>query len=176
MEDTNSAEILKEDKSENGFIAENNEIISDCPELKTLKYKSMLLNGNTINQEIKSSNSFSQLQVFLEKEKNKNKQETWSKLSHSIKNKKISDFVKTYSETNQLSESEVSTLTSFLSNSIQRGKLLKNKEVVYDKTKGIIKELPGLIHNRTTNHFTLKNLDQKHMTTIKNIPSFLNKS
>jgi hypothetical protein len=149
----------------------NNIINTECQELKTLKYKTMLLNGNTVSKETRSSDTFEQLQKFLDEEKNKNKQETWSKLSKSIKYKKLTEYVKNYSQINELDEDSSNGLMSFLKESIDRGKLLKNKEVTYDKTKGAIKELPGLLYNKSTKHFTLKNFDQKHMTTLKNIPS-----
>jgi hypothetical protein len=166
---------IEETISNNNYIIEssetNNIINTECQELKTLKYKTMLLNGNTVSKETRSSDTFEQLQKFLDEEKNKNKQETWSKLSKSIKNKKLTEYVKNYSQINELDEDSSNVLMLFLKESIDRGKLLKNKEVTYDKSKGSIKELPGLLYNKSTKHFTLKNLDQKHMTTLKNIPS-----
>jgi hypothetical protein len=44
---------------------------NECQELKNLKYKTMLLNGVPL-KEIKSSNDLSNLDKFLENEKNNN--------------------------------------------------------------------------------------------------------
>jgi hypothetical protein len=43
---------------------------NECQELKNLKYKTMLLNGVPL-KEIKSSNDLSNLDKFLENEKNR---------------------------------------------------------------------------------------------------------
>ena len=48
---------------------ENSIITEECLELKNIKYKTMLLNGNPI-RETKSSNDISNLDKFLEDEKN----------------------------------------------------------------------------------------------------------
>ena len=51
----------------------------ECVELKNIKYKTMLMNGNVI-QETKSSNDMSKLDKFLEDDKNNNENEAWPKL------------------------------------------------------------------------------------------------
>ena len=51
----------------------------ECMELKNIKYKTMLLNGKTI-PETKSVDNIYNLDIFLENEKNNNKNENWSKL------------------------------------------------------------------------------------------------
>ena len=65
---------------------------SQCQELKNLKYKTLLLNGVSI-QETKttSSDELSNLDKFLENEKNSNSNEPWSKLNKTIKTKKIQE-------------------------------------------------------------------------------------
>ena len=65
----------------------NNE---ECVELKNIKYKTMLLSGAPI-QETKSANDLSNLEKFLEKEQNNNKNEPWCKLDKTIKTKKLID-------------------------------------------------------------------------------------
>ena len=45
---------------------------NECQELKNIKYKTMLLNGNPLH-ETKSSNDMLNLEKFLENEKNNNK-------------------------------------------------------------------------------------------------------
>ena len=71
---------------------ENNINREECLELKNIKYKTMLLNGNPL-QETKSSNDLSNLEKFLENEQNNNKIEPWSKLDKTIKTKKIIEFI-----------------------------------------------------------------------------------
>ena len=64
----------------------------ECLELKNIKYKTMLLSGTPL-QETKSSNDLSNLDKFLEDEKNNNKNEPWCKLDKTIKTKKLLEFV-----------------------------------------------------------------------------------
>jgi uncharacterized membrane protein YgcG len=146
--------------------------VDECPsELKTLRYKIMLMNGNTPVDvpPPPAKNSYENLQLFLEKEKNHNNKENWNKLNRSVKNKKVSEFVETYATANELTEEEHLRLLEMLKQNMGKGKLTKNKEVIYDKTKGIIKEMPCLVFNKVTRHFTIKNMDAaaKHSGTIK---------
>ncbi len=41
---------------------------------------------------------------------------------------------------------------------------------IYDKTLGEIKEISALSYNNSNNHFTLKNLDAKRVSTLKSLP------
>jgi hypothetical protein len=67
----------------------------ECQELKNIKYKTMLLNGNPL-QETKSSNDISNLETFLENEKNNNVNDPWCKLNKTVKTKKLMDYVESY--------------------------------------------------------------------------------
>ncbi len=53
---------------------------------------------------------------------------------------------------------------------IDRKKLQRVKDVNYDKTLGEIIEIPALSYNKSSNHFTLKNLDAKRVSTLKSLP------
>ena len=55
-------------------MEETTTTIDECQELKNIKYKTMLLNGNPL-KETKSSNDLSNLEKFLENEKNNNSNE-----------------------------------------------------------------------------------------------------
>jgi hypothetical protein len=150
-------------------------VVDECPsELKTLRYKIMLMNGNTPVEvpPPPAKNSYENLQLFLEKEKNHNNKENWNKLNRSVKNKKVSEFVQNYATANELTEEEHTRLLEMLKLNMGKGKLTKNKEVIYDKTKGVIKEMPCLVFNKVTRHFTIKNMDAaaKHSGTIKKPP------
>ena len=104
----------------------------ECIELKNIKYKTMLLNGNPL-QETKSSNDISNLEKFLENEKFNNGNEPWCKLNKTIKTKKLIDFVELYKEKNNLDNEEADLLISFLKDSLERKKLQRVKDVIYDK-------------------------------------------
>jgi hypothetical protein len=141
----------------------------ECIELKNIKYKTMLLNGNPI-VETKSSNNLSNLDKFLEDEKNSSKNEPWIKLNKTIKTQKILAFIETYKSDKKLSEEESANLVTFLKDCLDKKKLSRAKEVVYDKVSGSIKEIPALFYNKSNKHFTLKNMD-KRVSTLKSLPS-----
>ena len=86
--------------------------LEQCVELKNIKYKTMLLNGNPM-KETKSSENLSSLDKFLEDEKTTNQNEPWCKLNKTIKTKKLIEFVDTYKETAGLDEEEQSQLITF---------------------------------------------------------------
>lgn len=146
---------------------ENDNIIEECQELKNIKYKTMLLNGVPL-QETKAANDLSNLEKFLEKEKNNNINEPWCKLNKTIKYKKILDFIEIYKINKKLSQEEAELLTTFLKDSLDKKKLSKVKDVIYDKDNGLIKEIPALVYTKSSKHFTLKNID-KRVSTLKSL-------
>ena len=148
---------------ENTVVKEKEE----CLELKNIMYKTMLINGNPL-QETKSEKDLSNLVKFLESEKINNVNEPWCKLNKTIKTKKLLDFVEKYKTDNNLDNDEAKLLTTFLKDCIDRKKLQRVKDVVYDKTNGSIKEIPALAYTKITKHFTLKNVD-KRVSTLKSL-------
>jgi hypothetical protein len=149
---------------ENTIIKEKEE---ECLELKNIMYKTMLINGNPL-PETKSEKDLSNLDKFLESEKINNVNEPWCKLNKTIKTKKLVDFVEKYKTDNNLDLEETKLLTTFLKDCIDRKKLQRVKDVVYDKTTGTIKEIPALAYTKSNKHFTLKNID-KRISTLKSL-------
>lgn len=141
---------------------------SDCNELKTLKYKSMILNGGVSWPESKSSTDLANLDKFLENEKITNSNEPWSKLDKTAKIKKLTVFAENYKNNNNLSEDEYQQLITFFRDCLDKKKLQRVKDVNYNKDTGEIKEIHALHFNKPTNHYTLKNLD-KRVSTLRGL-------
>jgi hypothetical protein len=142
-------------------------IVDECQELKNIKYKTMLLTGMPIH-ETKSSNDISNLDKFLEAEKINNNSEPWCKLNKTIKVKKLSEYVDSYSSEHNLDIRECAILTVFLKDSLEKKKLSRVKDVIYDKITGVVKDIPALVYNKSNKHFTLKNID-KRVSTLKSL-------
>jgi len=140
---------------------------TDCNELKTLKYKSMILNGVPW-PESKSSSDLANLDKFLENEKITNSNEPWSKLDKTAKIRKLALFADSYKLLNNLSDDEYEQLIVFFRDCLDKKKLQRVKDVIYNKETGEIKDIPALFHNKPSNHFTLKNLD-KRVSTLKGL-------
>jgi len=142
-------------------------INNECQELKNIKYKTILLNGVPL-QETKSSNNLSNLDKFLEDEKTINENEPWSKLNKTIKTKKLIDYAEVYKKQNNLNEEESNLMIKFLRDCLDRKKLIRVKDVIYDKENGNVKDIPALCYIKTNKHFTLKNID-KRISTLKSL-------
>jgi hypothetical protein len=148
-------------------MQETTETNDECQELKNIKYKTMLLTGVPLN-ETKSSNDLSNLDKFLEAEKINNSNEPWCKLNKTIKTKKLIEFVDIYCKDKNLDEEACKLMTAFLKDCLDKKKLSRVKDVLYDKDKGIVKDIPALTYTKSNKHFTLKNID-KRVSTLKSL-------
>lgn len=137
----------------------------DCVELKNIKYKTMLMNGVPFKESISQSSDIINLDAYLENEKNNNQNEPWCKLDKTMKTKKLIEFVEIYKNEKKLDIDEEKILIDFLKDCLDRKKLQRVKDVNYDKTTGIIKDIPALTYVKTNKHFTLRNLDKRISTT-----------
>ena len=138
----------------------------DCVELRNIKYKSMLLKKTSPKQVTKHN---SNIDDFLEKERTQNKEDQWVKLDKTMKMKKVSAFVETYASENVLCVKDKNALSEFLTCSLDQKKLLKTKEVLYDKVTGTIKSIPCLVYCPTSvKKFTLKRCE-KRQSTLKSL-------
>lgn len=130
-----------------------------------------------------ATNSISHIESYLENERAVNNTEPWGKLDKTVKISKILAFAKSYIELNKLPESESANLVAFLINCIDHKKIVKTKDVVYDKISGKIVSIPVLIHvsttaslsdatatatATTTTKFTLRRCD-KRPSTLKSL-------
>lgn len=139
----------------------------ECVELKNIKYKSMLLNGS--NEEVKETvENVSNLDSFLEEDKQTSSNEPWIKLNKTTKLIKFQEFVEKYSIDNKLNQDETTDLFKFLSTNLDRKRFLKTKEVNYDKDSGVIISIPSLFYNSSNKKFTLKRSD-KRQSTLKSL-------
>jgi hypothetical protein len=146
---------------------------NECIELKNIKYKSMLLNGNSDDKE-ETVENLSNLDVFLADEKRSISNEPWTKLDKTTKLLKFNNFVDEYVEQHKYSQDDKNDLLNFLSTNLDRKRLLKVKEVLYNKDTGKILSIPSLIYNNGTKKFTLKRCD-KRQSTLKSLAPKKNK-
>jgi hypothetical protein len=140
---------------------------SECIELKNIKYKSMLLTGKTDEVE-ETVENLSNLDHFLAGEQKSSSNEAWTKLDKTTKLMKFNEFSQLYCEENNYNESDKTSLALFLHTNLDRKRLLKTKEVLYDKDSGKIREIPALMYSISSRKFTLKRCD-KRQSTLKSL-------
>jgi hypothetical protein len=141
----------------------------ECIELKNIKYKTMLIGGGAMREVKTCHDDMNSLDKFLEEDKIHNKNEPWSKLDKTIKTQKLMTFAEKYTVDHMLSEEEQTGLIVFLKDCLDRKRLHRVKDVEYDKTRGEISSVPALAFNKSTGHFTLRNVD-KRVSTLRSLP------
>ena len=147
---------------------------NECIELKNIKYKSMLLSGNS-EEPIETVENISNLEHFLAGEKKNSSNEVWTKLDKTTKLLKFGEFTNDYCTEHNHGEHDKNELFVFLHTNLDRKRLLKEKEVIYDKDTGKIKSIPSLMYNSSTKKFTLKRCD-KRPSTLKSLAPKKNKN
>ena len=160
----NNEKINNDVDAANNANAKNNTVKEECIELRNMKYKSMLLK-KTNTKQLTKCNSNVDIDSFLEKERTHNKEEQWAKLDKSMKISKITTFVDSYSIENNLNEKDKTFLHDFLLYCLEQKKIIKTKDVVYDKVSGTITSIPCLLYTPTlVKKFTLKRCEKRPST------------
>ena len=113
--------------------------------------------------------TYTDIDQLLETEKQQNKADAWNKLDKTVKIQKLHIFAEKYGKDNTIPVKDIKALKHFFSESLEKNKLQKTKDVVYDKEKGVIQSIPALFFNVTNRAFTLKQLDAKRVSTLKSL-------
>lgn len=164
MNEYNNEKINNDVDANNNANAKNNTVKEECVELRNMKYKSMLLK-KTNTKQLTKCNSNVDIDSFLEKERTQNKEDQWAKLDKSMKISKITTFVESYSSENNLNEKDKTFLHDFLLYCLEQKKIIKTKDVVYDKVSGTITSIPCLLYTpMLVKKFTLKRCEKRPST------------
>ena len=140
----------------------------ECTQLKNINYQSMLLkrNSNIASERLETYDVSKYLSQ--EQEGKGNRQKPWNKLEKSTKLIKIYDYIKDFSNKFNLSEIENIELKKYMRLCLERKKLQRKKDVIYESVLGIIKDIPGLSFNIKKRVFQLRKIDKK-VSTLKKI-------
>ena len=137
-----------------------------CNELKNIQYQSMLLNtSNPTQYSNQTSENMEDLEAFFIKEKAVNQSLPWLKLDKTAKQKKLLQFARKYTNEHNLTKEDTMELGYYLKDCLERRKLQKQKDILYDKQNGTIKQIPNLQFNKTTRKFNLKQNEKKKSIT-----------
>ena len=152
----------------NNTVETKSEVIDTPPDEKpNNKYKNILnsLPPDTDNDVLQ----YNAIDKLLENEKQKNKNEAWNKLDKTIKIQKLHAFAEKYGKENALPVKDIKLLKTFFIDCLEKNKLQKTKDVIYDKEKREIISVPALFFNNTNHNFTLKSTDAKRVSTLKSL-------
>ena len=133
-------------------------------QLKNLKYKTMLIQGK-LTPDVENTTT-TEIGNALENEKT-TKSSTWNKLPKCDKATYLNTYVSNFlSAEYGLTDAEVIATKEYLRSAIDRKKLQKNKDVVFND--GTLTTINGLLFNKQTRKFTLKDTEKKQ-STLKNL-------
>ena len=128
----------------------------ECLELKNIKYQTMLLNNNS--KTIYTEPNVTNIEHFLQKEKELNKTKPWNKLGKASKLKRINEYVDEYSVKNNIKSDNIKKLKQYLLYCLDRKRLQRQKDIVYDVKTNKIKDIPGLFFNKSKIDCIIKNV------------------
>lgn len=141
------------------------EMITKKNNRNEIKYKNIANNSNLVDDNKKTTKHT--LNSVLNKKENI-QNEPWCKLNKTNKLVKLVKYIEEYKSKNNMNSEEEELLVTFLKDCLDKKKLQRTKDVLYDKTNGFIKDIPGLIYIKSKKHFTLKNND-KRVSTLKSL-------
>ena len=131
------------------------------------KYKSILSNPNIVSLYSSHAISSDKMDTMLEKEKQHNKTESWNKLDKTQKIQKLNKYAEKYVKENKLSQPDMKSLKLFFIDCLEKNKLQKAKDVLYDKESQEITGVPALFYHSLNRNFTLRVVDPKRVSTLK---------
>lgn len=110
-----------------------------------------------------------QLDDLLEKEKIRNKGDVWIKLDKTDRYQRLLEYADKHGKEQNMSSRDLKLLKTFFKSCLDKNKLNKSKDVVYNKEERVIISIPALHFNQVTKNFTLKILDNKRVSTLKSL-------
>ena len=142
-----------------------------CKEYNSLKYKTMIMTGENMEKQIMNETNEETLHSFLMQERNQNKRQSWGKLSKTYKIQKIQKYVnQSLRDKYQLSNEECIQTMTYIRHLLERKKLTKASEIIYDEESGDVTQIPMICFQNQARKFTLNKeikLPSKKAKTIK---------
>ncbi len=121
------------------------------------------------------SNNINSLDQLLEKEKQKSKNEPWNKIDKTTKIQLLHSYAERYGTEHKIPTKEIKNLKMFFTESLNKGKLSKNKDISYNKDTQTVSSIPSLFFNSEKKAFTLRIIDNKRVSTMKSLTPKKNK-
>ena len=118
----------------------------------------------------KSNTSPEDMLLFLDKEKKSNEKESWNKLGKTKKLTLLADYADKYGSAHQFSVEKIAELKEYLKFSLNVTKLLKLKDIIYNKELQKIENIPMLCNENNKFYINRnKTVSKKHVKnrTIK---------
>ena len=134
---------------------------NNCKEYQALQYKTMINNGTNIDTKIVNETNEDKINNFLENEIAKNKKQPWIKLTRTNKVQKLKQYLKDIATPEyNLTQDELVQSEYYLIQCLERKKLHKNNEVLYNDENGLLEGLQSVLFDTEKRKFlTNKNFN-----------------
>ena len=132
------------------------------------------VNRYNTNQKLESDN-INTLDQLLEKEKINSKSDPWNKIDKTTKIQLLHSYAERYGVENKIPAKDIKNLKTFFTESLNKGKLSKNKDISYNKDTQTVSSIPSLFFNSDKRAFTPRITDNKRVSTMKSLPPKINK-
>ena len=109
----------------------------------------------TETRERQATTDAESIERLLTADSNRPAGRNWPRLDNTERVQLLRDFAITYAHENELGAGAIVTLTEFLEESIRRKRLVKVKEIAYDKELGRVTGIPGLCRDEGTGLFRI---------------------
>ena len=106
---------------------------------------------------------------MLDRERQRNTRDNWIKLDKTAKIQKLHVYAETYGKEHGMPPKDIKLLKIFFNSCLDKNKLTKSKDVVYNKDEMKIVSIPALHFNQLSHNFTLKITDSKRVSTLKSL-------
>ena len=126
------------------------------------------IDNETVKEE-KIENTLDSIDSMLDRERQKNKTDNWIKLDKTAKLQRLHTFAESYGKQHSMPSKDVKMLKIFFKSCLDKNKLAKSKDVVYNKEEMKILSIPSLHFNQLNHNFTLKIMDTKRVSTLKSL-------
>lgn len=126
-------------------------------------------NKNIQNETPNETPTTDNIDKMLERERQRNTRDNWIKLDKTSKIQKLHVYAETYGKEHGMPSKDTKLLKNFFIACLDKNKLSKSKDVVYNKDEMKIISIPALHFNQTTHNFTLKITDTKRVSTLKSL-------
>ena len=141
-------------------------------EQKEQKEQNVKIDNEIVKEEKKEEkieNTLDSIDSMLDRERQKNKTDNWIKLDKTAKLQRLHTFAESYGKQHSMPAKDVKLLKNFFKSSLDKNKLAKSKDVVYNKEEMKIISIPSLHFNQLNHNFTLKIMDTKRVSTLKSL-------
>lgn len=140
--------------------------MTQCKDLKTLNYKNIINNGKAMVNTNNHMTSLENLDIFLKRDIENNKNAKWAKLTKTEKIKKLKNYIDKNKSKYKVDEKEYNSQIKLLLKLVDKKKQSKQNELNYNSEEGEIESIDDLSYNDINKTFII--IKDKN-TTLKKI-------